>query len=385
MAPFMIKTSVDKLVDLVSKEEKLSLKAAAKKLGVGITTVEEWADFLEEEGLITVEHSLSGVFLIPRKLSKTEVKSKVKEYCAEKEGFVRKVNSAMTNIEREAEDVRVLRAEFRNIHKEIGDDLGKIQKELSNIGKFQEYEERIRKKKNDFEQDYNKKIDDMFSKVTALQRKISAMSKTKAAKTKEVNANKKKLDTLLQKERALLASLKKFETAVFSLEKQLHKTEEVIDADQKGLDKMKDVKAKYEAELTVEKAKLSDLIDELNEERSKLKSLEDDFLSKLRQSSTFGKTKLDNAKKVQATCKQFFSKYDQIKDIMDDLDKEYTSIESELNKLSKKATAYDVTLKAGDAKSYIKTLEAELKKLDGKRSMFRSEIRKLKNVLKKRL
>ncbi|MFQ5475365.1 MAG: hypothetical protein ACE5DM_06040, partial [Candidatus Nanoarchaeia archaeon] len=227
MAPFMIKTSVDKLVDLVSKEEKLSLKAAAKKLGVGITTVEEWADFLEEEGLITVEHSLSGVFLIPRKLSKTEVKSKVKEYCAEKEGFVRKVNSAMTNIEREAEDVRVLRAEFRNIHKEIGDDLGKIQKELSNIGKFQEYEERIRKKKNDFEQDYNKKIDDMFSKVTALQRKISAMSKTKAAKTKEVNANKKKLDTLLQKERALLASLKKFETAVFSLEKQLHKTEEV--------------------------------------------------------------------------------------------------------------------------------------------------------------
>ncbi|MFH1211913.1 MAG: ATPase, T2SS/T4P/T4SS family [Candidatus Woesearchaeota archaeon] len=58
-----ITTGVDRLIELVSSKKSISIKNAAKSLGVDRDIVEEWAEFLEEQKIIRVEERLSEPYL----------------------------------------------------------------------------------------------------------------------------------------------------------------------------------------------------------------------------------------------------------------------------------------------------------------------------------
>ena len=64
----IIETGVDKLVSLVNTNGRVSSPDAASKLGVGTNVIMEWADFLEEEGIISIEYKFTKPFLIARKI-----------------------------------------------------------------------------------------------------------------------------------------------------------------------------------------------------------------------------------------------------------------------------------------------------------------------------
>ena len=55
MSGITIKTEVDSLVSLVNTEGRISVKDAARKLGVPVGTISEWAAFLEEDNVILRE------------------------------------------------------------------------------------------------------------------------------------------------------------------------------------------------------------------------------------------------------------------------------------------------------------------------------------------
>ncbi|MCH8875134.1 hypothetical protein IH824_20635 [candidate division KSB1 bacterium] len=99
---FVIETGVDKLVKLINSKGKISSDDAAKELGVGNTIVMEWADFLEEEGIINVEYKFTKPFLVARKIGKKDVQEKAKAFVGKKEGFVRKAEVALGFLEKES-------------------------------------------------------------------------------------------------------------------------------------------------------------------------------------------------------------------------------------------------------------------------------------------
>ena len=80
----IIETGVDKLVKIVKERGKIALVDAAKELGVSTTVIQEWVDFLEDEGIISVEYKLTKPFLVDRKLTKKEIESKAKDSRARK-------------------------------------------------------------------------------------------------------------------------------------------------------------------------------------------------------------------------------------------------------------------------------------------------------------
>jgi hypothetical protein len=59
-----ITTAVDSLVELINDKKKISLENASKELGLPEHIVNEWAIFLEEEGIIKIDYKLSTPFLI---------------------------------------------------------------------------------------------------------------------------------------------------------------------------------------------------------------------------------------------------------------------------------------------------------------------------------
>ena len=64
--PKSITTAADRLYELVKRENEVSFKDAAKELKVPIGTIEAWASFLEEDGLLSVKYKLTTPYLTSR-------------------------------------------------------------------------------------------------------------------------------------------------------------------------------------------------------------------------------------------------------------------------------------------------------------------------------
>ncbi|MBI2176438.1 hypothetical protein HYU40_03790 [Candidatus Woesearchaeota archaeon] len=61
--PEEVKTGADRLLDLVRRSKEVAMAAAAKELGASLQTVEAWANFLEEDGLVIVKYKFTTPYV----------------------------------------------------------------------------------------------------------------------------------------------------------------------------------------------------------------------------------------------------------------------------------------------------------------------------------
>src|SRR3989344_3457692 len=125
------------VVKLVNGKGRISSFDAAKELGVSNTVVMEWADFLEEEGIISIEYKFTKPFLITRKLGKKEVQEKAKEFSGKKDIFVRKAEVSLSFLDKEAAKLNSIKEEFDKIKKDLGFDLSNVKNELEELEKYE--------------------------------------------------------------------------------------------------------------------------------------------------------------------------------------------------------------------------------------------------------
>jgi len=61
-----ITTAVDSLVKLVNNKGRISLDSASKELGLPENILNEWATFLDQEGIIHIEYKFTTPFLMSK-------------------------------------------------------------------------------------------------------------------------------------------------------------------------------------------------------------------------------------------------------------------------------------------------------------------------------
>ncbi len=66
MSP-IIQTEADRLISLVDTKGKITAKEASKVLGLKERQVEEWADFLEKQGILNLKLNFFNLKLISKK------------------------------------------------------------------------------------------------------------------------------------------------------------------------------------------------------------------------------------------------------------------------------------------------------------------------------
>src|SRR3989338_587238 len=101
----IIETGVDKLIELIKSKKRISFQDASTELGINQNLLEEWADFLEEEGIITVEYKLTTPYLVVKELKREEVTQKTEDFLRKKETFVSKAESMLSIIEKESKEL----------------------------------------------------------------------------------------------------------------------------------------------------------------------------------------------------------------------------------------------------------------------------------------
>src|SRR3989344_316897 len=219
MGSGVIETGVDKLVALVKQRGKIALSDSAKELGVSTTVIQEWTDFLEEEGIISVEYNLTKPFLVDRKLTKKEVEEKSKEFASKKDIFVRKAEVNLNFLEKQQNDLRGLKGEFDKLKSDLGIELDSVKDELKELEKFQHLKEDLQKQLEEQRTEAKIKIGEFTSQLARDHRKyhewVSDLKKEKEQLVKEkteaksIEEGEKFLDKKLREMKSMIDLMEK--------------------------------------------------------------------------------------------------------------------------------------------------------------------------------
>jgi len=116
LKPKSVTTAADELYDLIMREKEISFKDAARRLRVPIGTIEAWATFLEEDGLLGVKYKLTTPYL-----TLPSLKAKEKQKVSTEKIFQEKLEDAEIKSEIESSSELLSTATHRREEGAFGD------------------------------------------------------------------------------------------------------------------------------------------------------------------------------------------------------------------------------------------------------------------------
>jgi chromosome segregation ATPase len=377
-----IETGVDRLVELVNRKKKISMDDAAKDLGISKVVIQEWADFLEEEKILTLDYKFSKIFLLERKLDEREVKQKKKEYSSEKDAFVRKVESSLKNLESDTLGLGKIKKEFDILKNQIGDEISKVQSEVKELEKYEYLKQNLDKDIKAQSDEFHDILDKAHKEIDFEQRKHQELLEELEIEKREVQVKEHRLHTLEEKEDELIKKINE----VIATSKQIAKNvmsekSSVIDSEKKIKLLGKSVDS-IEKSISQKKKIIQPLLNEAKKHEDQILELQEEIMKKAHQKTMAIKSQVQESVKVTGEFKKFFDKRKEVGDLISVIEGEEDDLKKSFLKLEKKALAFDLVNKSSSVKSHMIDLEKDLNTVNKKKSKLREDLEKLIKLVK---
>ncbi len=371
----VIETGVDKLVELVKKHGRVSFQDAAKELGVSKEVVTEWADFLNEEGILSTEYKLTQQFLVDKKISKTEMEKKAREFTDKKDIFVRKAEGTVSVLQKEAENLSRLKGEFDKMKEEMGIELDSVKKELGELAKYEQMKEELSKKILEEQSESKKNAEEMAAVMLREQKKFTELMGAIEHEEQQLKREKTEASSLEEKEKSLVAQMTHFKEGMRDVEEKLKQEDASIKHSSEHIESLQKLAHDIEAHLKNEKDVIEPLIRKKEEHEKSIKELQEKILAGML------KKKSPNKEKASEKLHELFDGKLKVSSLIEKLNIDRNSLEKELGELVKKAKAFQLTAKGKDLEKDIKDLEDKFRSVEEKKGIFEDEFKKLGKLL----
>ena len=370
-----IETGVDKLVSFINRKKKVSINDAADELGVSIPVVQEWADFLEDEGLITVEYKLNKTYLCERKLSKKEVEKKAQVYSSKKDAFTRKVETALKSLQRESEGFDKIKVEFAKLKDTIGSDIDAVRGELQELRHYEDLKKNIDKDIIQQRLDYQDMLGKIHRQVLEQKKKyqqyIDDISSEKARIEEarvELGYLQKREENLKKRLDALKEIIKSLELKIGDQRRIIKSSLEKVHSDLKDAARLqKDIKFRMSSEF-------DPVVKTAKEKEEKVLAVQDSILQKIMaKKKKIDKYKMESTQAAEKF-KAFFDKKAKTEQLIETLEKDKAILEKELQELILKAQSFNLSIKSSDVKNYVKELQKSFSEIEKKKTDFKKKL-----------
>ena len=372
-----IETGVDKLVELISQEKKISVEDAARKLGISKVVIQEWAAFLEEEKIISIEYKFSKTFLLERKLTEKEVKVKEKEYSSEKDAFVRKIESSLKNLEKESAGLEKIKEEFGKLKKDIGGEIEKVEKEVKELEKYEYLKDNLDSDIKKQMDEFHELIENSHKELDFEQKKHQEILSNLEIEKREVAVKEHRLRSLEEKEEELMNRIQE----ILNVSKQLHKK---VSQEKTGLGDSKkriihleNAVKDIESDILKKRKTVQPLIDKAKKHEEDIINLQQKILEKAKEKTDAIKSKVEQSVKASDNFKKFFDKKNEVGTLIEKIDFEKKELRNAFLMLKKKAIAFDLSAKKTNIKTHMKEMESELGKINDKKENLKQDLEKL--------
>lgn len=369
-----ITTGIDRLERLLEKRGKISLHEAAEELGIALDVIEDWAELLEKEQVVTLTYKLSNKYIELKDQSEKDVFVSAKRVSEEKDAFTRKIESAISNLHHDTVGFKRLKKEYDNIQKTIKTEVTEIKSQLKDLQHFEKLKGKlakdIEKQKKDysnFAKKYEKEIVDFENKYTKMLNKLKAEHKIILEARKHVDGlklEKVKIEKIITEatDRLKLVSkdIDKRLNTVSLAEKKIDKLKSEIESLENGISERK------EKSLVKLAKKMGATREEIDEAHNALLISTKEKVKAIQSYTLMG----DNV--YEAFSSKFLKKIKTL-DLFDEIESERSTLFRDLELLKRKVVAFKIvanhsSLKKdfGDIEKIISDYEKRKKTLVGK-------------------
>ena len=377
-----IETGVDKLVKLVAKEKKIEMSEAAKQLGVSTAIVQEWADFLEDEGLVDTQYSLSKTFLIEKRLTKGEVQKKEKEYENKKEAFTRKVDTILHQLETETADFENIKTQYYALKDQIGDQIDAIKDELEQLRHYEELKKNIDGDILKQKVEYQKTLDEIHTRVVAEERRYTKIVEDIDAEKAKLHSERSEFTDIKREEDELQKRIEALQDIIKGVTIRLATQAQGMGMHEERMKKLYDLEEKLRAEIVERKEKeIEPLLKVSKDQEARIGRIQDEIVTKIKERRQKVLSVDMESQEITKRFEAFFEKRSRTEEVIKELEKAKMEMKEELNGLILKAKAYDLAAKNSDTNAHIKQLEGKIKSFDDKKSVFTQKLEKLKQII----
>ena len=138
-----VETGVDRLHALLQREKSITLVKAVQELNVPKEVILDWADVLEQQGDIVVKYGFFSMTFTLKDYNPGDLKKRISEFSIKKEGFSRKVESALKNMEDQGASFSSFKDSFDQLKKEVGGEITMLRKELGELDQLEQERHRL--------------------------------------------------------------------------------------------------------------------------------------------------------------------------------------------------------------------------------------------------
>ncbi len=369
----VIETGVDKLVKIVKERGRILLTDAAKELGVSPAVIQEWVDFLEEEGIISVEYKLTKPYLVERKLTKKEVEEKAKEFSSRKDVFVRKAEVSLSFLEKQEEELKNVKNEFDMLKSELGFELSTVRNELNELEKYHQAKQELQKQIQEQRDDAKAKIEELTRQILREQQRYQELIAGIGKEKEELSREKMEAKSIEESENILNKKLADLKNMISQIEKKISDEDTSIKNSESHIDRLVKMVDDVKSHVEEEKSAIGPLIEKSREQEKKVIELQSQIIKKIAENQK-------NAAKVDEITKKvnsFLEKKMVVANLVDKVNKDRDELEKSLIELIKKAKSFQLTAKSSDAGKEMIELEKKFNEVDKKKSLFEEELKRL--------
>jgi len=373
IASSIIETGVDRLVKMVNTTGKVSSSDAAKELGVGMSVIMEWADFLEEEGIIRIEYKFTKPFLVARTIAKKDVQKKAKEFSGKKDVFVRKAEVSLSFLERESTKLKSIKGEFDKIKKDLGFDIDAIKDELQELAKYEHLKIDLDKQIENQKTSSVDKLQEMTKQILRERQKYHSILREIKKEEKVLGKEKAEVKSIEDGEKFIVDKLNSLKNIVNEIDSRIKKEEESVKISESNIQKLFAMADNTKARIENEKSLMKPLVEQSIRQTEKIKELQAAIIKKIETKEK----NLKGAKNASKIMRNFFKNKLGVLNLIERINKDRNDLENELIALIKKAKSFQLTSKSMDLGSQIISLEKKFKGVDEKKKIFEKELKQL--------
>lgn len=373
-----IQTGVDKLVNLLHEKKKVTIDDAAKALGVSKAVVQEWSDFLSEEGLLEIKYSLSKTYLVERVLSKQEFQQKERAFESQRETFINKVDAAIAQLDQESANFEKFKSEFQEIKQQLGSDLEVLEKDAAQL---KEYETLKTSVMADLQKQHQAFSDKQREAEAALQREYRQYQEVLhsiSQQEKKLALEKDKVHKILSSEATVQNKIDAYTKLLEKLKTRVTDESKELGVDEQTLDQLQNNAISFKNSLeAINKDNLQPLFAMKEQQEQEVKKLEKQIIDK---AAAIEKTVRDPVAKRPAVKKQlqaFFKRKKLLDDMLAEVDKDKQELVQELKELQQRAEAYQL----GKTSVRLEELESKLNLIEERKKGLADHIMKFIRLL----
>ena len=378
-----IKTGVDNLVELISTKKKISVDDAAKILGVGSDVVEEWAEFLEEEGLVALDYSLSKVYILEKKISKDQILNSAKSIISEKDAFTRKIDVAIEALTTETIGFEELKKQFQNIESHVKSEVDAVRTQLNELEKFETLKDTLSKDMDEQKKAYDSLIKESETIVKTQEEEFSDLKNAISNEKRNLEQYSHKVLELKQLRIDYERTVENLKNSLGSIDKVLIDYKKKIDESSKNITQLDSQLNQITKNVdSYHKDTLSKKLEVLTNDHLRLLKNQDNLENDLHEKTLMMRKYGESNSKIRSSFDGFFSKTIATEKLINEIEKDKLDLHSELELLKKKVLSFTLAISSEDLKKQLKEIESQMKKYDSKRGFIREKVEKLLLLIK---